>query len=63
MKVFVLKTARFVTAGVLAGILAVCYFCLRESPQAIGAVEAAPSPTNVYGETAAPGLAAILGPL
>jgi OPA family glycerol-3-phosphate transporter-like MFS transporter len=57
------RSVFFVTAGVLAGILAVCYFCLRESPQAIGAVEAAPSPTNVYGETAAPGLAAILGPL
>jgi OPA family glycerol-3-phosphate transporter-like MFS transporter len=57
------RSVFFVTAGVLAGILVVCYLFLRESPQAIGAVEAAPSPSNVYGETEAPGLVAILGPL
>jgi OPA family glycerol-3-phosphate transporter-like MFS transporter len=52
------RSVFFVTAGVLAGILLVCFFFLRESPRAIGAVEGAPSPTNVYGEKETPGLAA-----
>ena len=39
----------FVTALNLAGVLVVCYFFLKESPQAIGETEGNVNPTNVYG--------------
>jgi OPA family glycerol-3-phosphate transporter-like MFS transporter len=57
------RTVFFVTGGVLAGILAVCFVFLKESPNAIGEVEAAASPANVYGDRDARGLLAILLPL
>jgi OPA family glycerol-3-phosphate transporter-like MFS transporter len=52
-----------VTAAVLGAILVACFLFLKESPLAIGAVEGTASPANVYGDKAAPGLAAILVPL
>jgi len=57
------RTVFAVTAAVLAGILAVCFVFLRESPESIGEAEASASPANVYGENAASSVGRILLPL
>jgi OPA family glycerol-3-phosphate transporter-like MFS transporter len=51
------------TATVLAGLLVICFFFLKESPADIGAAEGEASPANVYGLRQAPGFAAIITPL